>query len=166
LNAYQKLQTKEVTHHFNVHVLAPIALNQRLKFHKDNGRIVFIDSYSANAPRVGWSAYSIVKSAAQMAARSAAAELQGMRVVRIFPGAVRTALVESVLNANDKSPTSEIFKALNVAGTIVDPTEKSGVLVYRLSIRASNLLISIVHASELSELSSAGATFPINVLYR
>jgi len=40
LNAYQKLQTKEVTHHFNVHVLAPIALNQRLKFHKDNGRIV------------------------------------------------------------------------------------------------------------------------------
>jgi len=58
-----------------------------------------------------------------MAARSAAEELQGVRVVRIFPGAVRTALVESVLNANDKSPTSEIFKALNVAGTIVDPTE-------------------------------------------
>ena len=121
LMAYQKLATDDVAYHFNVHVLAPIALNQRLQLGDHHCRIVYIDSYSATALRVGWSAYSMVKAAAQMSARAAAAELQYAKVIRIFPGAVRTALVETVLSAKEKSPTSQVFKALDADGSMVEP---------------------------------------------
>ncbi len=123
LMAYQNLSTDDVAYHFNVHVLAPITLNQRLQLGDHQCRIVYIDSFSATALRVGWSAYSIVKAAAQMAARAAVAELRLAKVIRIFPGAVRTALVETVLGAKEESPTSEVFKALDADGSMVDPSD-------------------------------------------
>lgn len=104
-----------------VHVMVPIDLNQKLK--SQLGRIVFLDSYSSNDLRVGWASYSIVKAAAQMAARSAAEELKDVQVIRAFPGAVRTPLVDAVLNSPDDSPTRQAFRRLQREGKLAPPDE-------------------------------------------
>lgn len=101
-----------------VHLAAPIALNQQLR----PARAVFIDSYSSNELRVGWSGYSIVKAATQMAARACAEELEGVRSIRAFPGAVRTPLVEAILAASVDSPTRQLFRQLDSQGHIADAT--------------------------------------------
>ena len=101
--------------------MAPIELDRQL--HPKLGRIVFLDSYSSNDLRVGWAAYSIVKAAAQMAARSAAEELKDVRVIRAFPGAVRTPMVDAVLNSPHDSPTRRTFRALQATGKLSPPDE-------------------------------------------
>jgi len=104
-----------------VHVVAPIAINNLLSRQLNSARILYIDSYSANAPRVGWSGYSIVKAAAQMAAKSAAAEIKHAHVIRVFPGGVRTPLVEAVLNSNSSSPTALAFRKIDADGALSEP---------------------------------------------
>ena len=117
---YKQLLTDNLTEDLKVHVAAPIDLNNRLEAKLKGGRIVYLDSYSAGTPRVGWSGYSIIKAAAQMAARSAAAELSNSQVIRIFPGGVRTPLVELILNSKRDSPTVTAFKAFDAEGKIVE----------------------------------------------
>ncbi len=118
---YQNLNSDEMIADFNIHVTAPIAINNALADVLSGGRILYIDSYSASNLRIGWSGYSIVKAAAQMAARSAAEEITNSTVIRVFPGAVRTPLVEKVLSTQQRSPTSEMFKAMESNGTITEP---------------------------------------------
>lgn len=118
---YADLDAKELLADMAVHVSAPIALNNGLLPKLQGGRVLYIDSYSSTIPRVGWSGYSIVKAAAQMAARSAAAELDGVHVVRAFPGGVRTALVEAVLQAEEESPAVRTFRNLEKNGEIIEP---------------------------------------------
>lgn len=118
---YEELDTKKLIQDMNIHVLIPILLNNRLKDALQGGRVLFVDSYSAINPRVGWAGYSIVKAAAQMAARAAAEEIFNARVVRVFPGAVRTPLVEAVLNSTQASPTVNLFRELNSKGEIINP---------------------------------------------
>lgn len=119
--AYASLNADEMLAHLNIHVTVPIALNTALQQKLAGGRIVYIDSYSASNVRIGWSGYSIVKAAAQMAARAAAEEMKQSAIIRIFPGAVRTPLVESVLLAQERSPTSDLFKEMAARGTISEP---------------------------------------------
>ena len=102
-----------------VHLKAPLVLNQWLQ----PARSVFIDSYSSNELRVGWSGYSIVKAATQMAARACAEELDGVRAIRVFPGAVRTPLVEAMLNSPTDSPARQLFCQLDTQGHIADVSE-------------------------------------------
>jgi len=104
-----------------VHVGAPLALNRGLHRNLAGGRVVYIDSFSATTLRQGWSGYSTVKAAAQMAARAAAHELSGVTVIRLFPGGVRTALVEQVLASAESSPAVEAFRALEERGELVEP---------------------------------------------
>jgi NAD(P)-dependent dehydrogenase (short-subunit alcohol dehydrogenase family) len=118
---YEQLNSDSMIRDMAVHVAAPIALNNLLSQQLCDARIVFIDSYSANAPRVGWAGYSIVKAAAQMAAKSALAEISYAQVVRVFPGGVRTALVEAVLNSDSTSATALAFRKLDAEGAIVEP---------------------------------------------
>ena len=120
LAAYQNMSLKgnELEQHFSVHVTAPIVLNNRLASELTGSRILYIDSNSANSLRVGWAGYSIVKAAAQMAARSAAAELKRSSVIRLFPGAVRTPLVEAVLASKDQSDVVDTFRKLDRDGKI------------------------------------------------
>ena len=122
--AFGSIDTGVLLDEMRVHVMAPIELNQQLQ--AQLGRIVFLDSYSSNDLRVGWAAYSIVKAAAQMAARSAAEELKHVRVIRAFPGAVRTPLVDAVLNSPVDSPTRRIFRALQTTGKLYPPDEIGG----------------------------------------
>jgi len=118
---YQNLDTEHLLADLNIHVTAPIVLNNALEEELAGGRIVYIDSYSANNLRVGWSGYSIVKAAAQMAARAACEEISNASVIRVFPGAVRTPLVESVLLSEQSSPTIDLFRGLALNGAISEP---------------------------------------------
>lgn len=119
--AFRSIDAGVLLDEMRVHVMAPIELNQQL--HSQLGRIVFLDSYSSNDLRVGWAAYSIVKAAAQMAARSAAEELEHVQVIRAFPGAVRTPLVDAVLNSPHDSPTRRAFRKLQMEGKLSPPDE-------------------------------------------
>ena len=119
--AFGSIDTDVLLDEMRVHVMAPIELNQQLQ--AQLGRIMFLDSYSSNDLRVGWAAYSIVKAAAQMAARSAAEELKHVQVIRAFPGAVRTPLVDAVLNSPADSPTRRTFRALQAKGKLYPPDE-------------------------------------------
>lgn len=122
--AFGSIDSGALLDEMRVHVMAPIDLNQQLN--TQLGRIVFLDSYSSNDLRVGWAAYSIVKAAAQMAARSAAEELENVKVIRAFPGAVRTPLVDAVLNSPDDSPTRRTFRGLQAQGKLTPPDEIGG----------------------------------------
>lgn len=120
---YASVNPENLVHDMAVHVAAPMALNNRFSNQLEQARIVYIDSYSASDLRVGWCGYSIVKAAAQMAAKAAKVELAPAEIVRVFPGGVRTPLVEAVLDSATDSPTSEIFKALDAAGKLVQPIQ-------------------------------------------
>ena len=117
---YTALTSDSLTHHFRIHVATPIEINNRLGAQLRGGRIIYIDSYSASSPRHGWSGYSIVKAAAQMAARAAEQELDGVDIIRIFPGGVRTPLVEAVLDT-EGSPVGDAFRGYDAAGDIAEP---------------------------------------------
>ncbi len=117
---YQNLRKIDLLSDFALHVAVPIELNNRLTHCLTGARILFLDSYSANSPRVGWAGYSIVKSAAQMAARAAAEEMKGSIVIRVFPGAVRTPLVEAVLNSTHDCPTVDTFRTMDREGRVSD----------------------------------------------
>ena len=123
LGDYASVTPENLVHDMAVHVAAPMALNNRFSNRLEQARIVYIDSYSASDLRVGWCGYSIVKAAAQMAAKAAKAELSAAEIIRVFPGGVRTPLVEAVLDSAADSPTSDIFKALDVAGKLVQPIQ-------------------------------------------
>lgn len=133
--AYGSIDSGVLLGEMRVHVMAPIDLNQQLQ--AQLGRIVFLDSYSSNDLRVGWAAYSIVKAAAQMAARSAAEELDNVRVIRVFPGAVRTPLVDAVLKSPHDSPTRRTFLALQAEGKL-SPPDEIGEWIAQLLLDASD----------------------------
>lgn len=117
---YQDFDGSELSHHMSVHVAAPIALNNGLKGKLEGARILYLDSYSANSPRVGWATYSIVKSAARMAACAAAAEMTESTVIRIFPGGVRTPLVGAVLASSIPCETVDTFRKMQSEGKIAE----------------------------------------------
>ncbi|MFT5044895.1 MAG: benzil reductase ((S)-benzoin forming) [Porticoccaceae bacterium] len=121
LASYAHLNSESMNRDMSVHVSAPIAINNRLAQQLEGVRIIYIDSYSANAPRVGWSGYSIVKAAAQMAAKSGVAEMSHTRIIRGFPGGVKMPLVEAVLNSEFTSTTALAFRELDAKGDIVEP---------------------------------------------
>jgi len=118
LGNYASIKGVELLHHLSVHVAAPMALNNGLQGKLGKTRILYIDSYSAGTLRVGWAAYSIVKSAAQMAARAASAELVDATVIRVFPGGVHTPLIDAVLSSPVENDTKVAFKAMDNAGEL------------------------------------------------
>jgi len=117
---YQDLDVESLLADMKSHVAAPIQLNNVLREALKGGRILFIDSYSANNPRVGWAGYSIIKAAARMAARSAAAEIKEATTIRVFPGAVRTPLIQTILTTNHTSPVVEMFRDLDATDNFSD----------------------------------------------
>lgn len=118
---YQELNVQKILEDMNIHVMTPITINQRLRKNLTDGRVLYIDSDSADSPRNGWAGYSIVKAAAQMAARSAADEMDKFKVIRVFPGGVRTPLVDVVLNSKQQSPVVDMFNELNTTGRLSEP---------------------------------------------
>ena len=142
LRDYDRLDTRGLLDDMAVHVAAPIEINQRLAGRvRGPLRIVFIDSYSATTPRVGWTGYSVVKAAAQMAARCAAAELAGAQVIRVFPGAVRTPLLDAVLDDRSGSPTTATYAALVDEGKVAEP-EAIGDFVGRILLDTPDDLLA------------------------
>ena len=137
---YRGLAADELTAHFRIHVATPIEITNRFADRLAGGRAIYIDSYSAGDPRDGWAGYSIVKAAAQMSARAAAQELDDIDVVRIFPGGVRTELVEAVLDSPG-SPAGDAFRAYDDAGQIAEPDE----------VGAFVAIIALLPRAELAE---------------
>lgn len=121
LEPYHSIQPTELVEHFRLHVGAPLALYQAVASTHTIARMVFIDSYSAASPRHGWAAYSIVKAAAQMAAKCASQELSGTDTIRVFPGAVKTRLVDSVMSSNTE--TAKSFAGMLERGEFAEPPE-------------------------------------------
>lgn len=134
---YQTLSPDDIVSDMRSHVGSPIALNNALNTLFNSARIVYIDSYSASDVRVGWGGYSIVKAAAQMAARLAHEELKQAKVIRVFPGAVRTQLLETVLNWQTPSPVVDTYSAFEAAGEIAEPTVV-GQFIANILCNASN----------------------------
>lgn len=133
---YGELRADDLAEAFRVHVVTPIEINNRLGDLLRGGRLVYIDSYSATAPRLGWCGYSIVKSAAQMAARSASEEFQEAQVIRVFPGGVRTELVQTILDSPRSSPTRDVFSDMAKSGALAEP-EVIGGYIARIALDAS-----------------------------
>lgn len=119
LEPYDQVDPGRLVEHFRVHVAAPVELYQALAADHTVERMLYIDSYSASVPRAGWPAYSVIKAAAQMAARAAALELGDTRVIRVFPGAVNTRIVESVLASSTETATA--FAAMVERGELAEP---------------------------------------------
>ena len=153
---YGELISAELTRHFAIHVGAPIEINNRLGERLRGGRVVYIDSYSASSPRDGWAGYSILKAAAQMAARAASQELDGVDVVRIFPGGVRTPLVEAVLAAPETSAAANAFRGFDAAGDIVEP-EDIGAYIARVALDVSTAELAGREFWDFSDPATHGA---------
>jgi len=117
------LDPDDLSNHFQVHVAAPVALTSALLRVGAVERSVIFDSYSAATPRDGWGAYSILKSAAQMAMRSAALELTETAILRVYPGAVATPLLDRILAAGPEVPAAEFYRDLRDQGLVSSPTE-------------------------------------------
>ena len=140
LEPYDKIDANELVQHFRIHVATPLNLFQTISQIHSIKRMLFIDSYSATAPRPGWSAYSIIKSAAQMAARCAAKELITTRIIRAYPGAVNTRIVEAVLRS--QTETAATFAAMLEKGELAEPDQVAEFLVTLLVDASDELLAS------------------------
>lgn len=127
LEPYGEVDVTTLEQHFRVHVAAPIRLTQEIGRNHSIERMLFIDSYSASNARVGWSAYSIVKAAAQMAARCAAQELSSTRTILVYPGAVKTQVVDAVLQS--QTETAKAFAAIKERGELAEPSAVAKFLV-------------------------------------
>lgn len=140
LEAFDEIDLQELVQHFRIHVAAPMKLFQTISHTHSIGRMLFIDSYSASTPRLEWAAYSIVKSAAQMAARCASQELLPTRTIRAYPGAVRTQIVEAVLRS--ETETAATFAAMLKKGELAEPSDVAKFLVALLVDATDELLDS------------------------
>ncbi|HBE67229.1 MAG TPA: sepiapterin reductase [Planctomycetaceae bacterium] len=138
LEPYAEIDTAKLQQHFCIHVAAPMKLFQTINQNHSIKRMLFIDSYSASTARVGWSAYSIVKSAAQMAARCAAQELSSTRTIRAYPGAVKTQIVDEVLASDTE--TAGVFARLMENGEVAEPNDVAKFLVALLVDAPDELL--------------------------
>lgn len=137
---YADLDPEILTAHFAIHVAAPIALYQALAASNGVGRMIFIDSYSATTLRSGWSGYSIIKAAAQMAARAAADEAAGTAVIRVFPGAVDTRIVAEVLSS--ASPSALVYAGMRDRGELADPADTARYVAALLVDASDEALLS------------------------
>lgn len=135
LEPFGEIDGNSLTEHFRIHVSAPIELYRAIRKSRSIDRMLFVDSYSANAARHGWGAYSIIKSAAQMAYRCAAQELGDTKAIRVYPGAVRTRIVEMVMAS--KTKTAEAFGEMLKRDEFAEPEEVAKFLV-RLLIDTSD----------------------------
>ncbi|QDU86859.1 Benzil reductase ((S)-benzoin forming) [Pirellulimonas nuda] len=140
LEPYERIDPDALAEHFRIHVGAPIALYQALSRDHAIRRMAFVDSYSASAVRIGWSAYSIVKAGAQMAARCAREELARTRSFRVFPGAVNTQIVATVLAS--QTETAAAFAGIIERGELAEPDEAAGFIVWLLLDAPDDLLSS------------------------
>lgn len=140
LEPYDSIDSDELVEHFRIHVGTPIALYRSVSRSRPVKRMLFIDSYSASTARLGWGAYSIVKAAAQMAARCAAQELPETRTIRAFPGAVNTQIVDSVLASDTETATT--FARMLEKGEFAEPHDVAEFLVALLVDASDELLAS------------------------
>lgn len=140
LEPLSQVDAEQLVEHFRIHVGAPLALYQSLAQNHWVRRMVYIDSYSATAARNGWGAYSIVKSAAQMAAKCADQELRRTDAIRIFPGAVNTRIVDAVLASDTE--TAKTFQAMKERGELAKPDDVAAFIVSVLVDAHDNLIRS------------------------
>lgn len=116
------IDVERIVEHFRIHVAAVIAISRDLAAANGLTRLVIFDSYSATTPRNGWGAYSVVKAAAQMTARLFDSEMTDVEVLRLYPGAVRTGLLGTVLDS-PPSPAREVYRSMAAAGAIAEPAD-------------------------------------------
>lgn len=140
LEPFQAIDANELVQHFRIHVGAPIDLYQALAKSHAIRRMLFIDSYSATTGRLGWAAYSIIKSAAQMAARCASQELGDTNTIRVFPGAVNTRVVDAVLTT--ETETAKNFAGMRQRAEFAEPSEAAAFITAILVDVCDDLLRS------------------------
>ena len=134
LEPWAELDPDTLTAHFHVHVASAVTLTGSIHRAVGLERCVIFDSYSASTPRVGWAAYSILKAAAQMAFRAAAAELDGVAVARVYPGAVATPLLDRVLTAPRSIDATAVYHDLRHTGRVSEPDDIAAQLLLLLDL--------------------------------
>ncbi|HVR33419.1 MAG TPA: SDR family NAD(P)-dependent oxidoreductase [Acidimicrobiia bacterium] len=122
VQAFVSIDPDRLVEDFRIHVAALVALTGLVITERGLDRVAIVDSYSATTPRVGWAGYSVLKAAAQMAAVALQREHPEVRVLRLFPGAVRTGLLEAVLDG-PPSPARETYRALETDGAVAAPAD-------------------------------------------
>jgi len=102
LAAYDLEVFREV---YETNVIAPLALIQTLlpALQKSGGLVVNISSDAAQAGYPGWGAYGSSKAALELIGRTLAAELEGVAVVSVDPGDMRTRLHQQAFPGEDIS---------------------------------------------------------------
>ncbi len=138
---FRSIDAVELVEHFRVHVASQISLSQQIAAKASISRMLYIDSYSAETPREDWAGYSIIKAAAQMAARCARQEFKETSIIRVYPGAVQTQIVDSVLKS--KSKVADVFGKIQAEGKLSTPTEAASFITSILVDAPNNLLESI-----------------------
>jgi short-subunit dehydrogenase len=122
VEAFVSIDADRLVEDFRIHVAALVAVTGLLITERGLGRVAIVDSYSATTPRVGWAGYSVLKAATQMAALALEREHPEVTVLRLFPGAVRTGLLEAVLDG-PPSPARETYRALETDGAVAAPAD-------------------------------------------
>ena len=134
LEPWTDIDPERLTEHFRVHVAAAMRLTGEIVRSHGLERCIIFDSYSASTPRHGWSAYSILKAAAQMAFRAARDELPDTAVARVYPGAVATPLLDRVLDADRSIEATAVYHELNDRGRVSTPAEIASALADLLEL--------------------------------
>lgn len=120
--ALMDIDTERLVDDFTIHVAGVVAVTRDILKSNGLGTIVIFDSYSATTPRVGWGGYSVVKAAAQMVARLLESELADVQVLRLYPGAVQTGLLETVLGS-PPSPARSVYRSMVAVGDVADAAD-------------------------------------------
>jgi short-subunit dehydrogenase len=108
--------------HYNVNVRAPYLLTKGLldQLEAASGHIVFINSGAGLRANAGWGQYAMSKFALKALADSLRAELDGVRVLSVYPGRTATPMQQGVYEQEGKTYDPEpLIQPEDVASQIV-----------------------------------------------
>ena len=111
-----ELTESQIEQLVRINLTAPLLLTRLALPHlsKQNGCVISIGSRAAIDPFPGLGTYGCTKSGLEGLARSIAAEYSGVRAFTVHPGAVETAMLRSIVSADDL-PSDQVLVPDDIA---------------------------------------------------
>lgn len=138
INQAMQIEPEELTHHYQVNVLAPMIMMNHLLNEAIVQEIAFvgatITSGAAERPIYGWSAYCSGKASINMYTKTVALEQEeqetGNKVIAFSPGIMDTEMQEKIRSSDVKEFAEvDTFKQYKQNDQLKDTTMVAGVLV-------------------------------------